>query len=218
MIKRIQTVITLSLIVLLTGISSEVFAQRANRVTDRQVDVLLRRIETRADTFQRSLAQALNRSRADGSIREDEINNYVRDFEAATDRLRTSFTGRRVQSADIEEVLSRGWAINNFMKSNRLGTTTESHWNLLRTDLRTLANYYNVSWRWDEISYNPYPGSSTRDPDDRSPGRDPNDRTPGRGGFGNNRLTGTYTLDTTRSDNVRAVIDRVTRGQDTQSS
>jgi hypothetical protein len=209
MTKRIQSVITLSLIVLLSGISSEAFAQRTGRVTDYQMNQLLRRIETRTDAFQRSLAQALNRSRADGSIREDEINNYVREFEAATDRLQTNFTGKRVVNTDIEEVLNRGWAINNFMKSNRLGSATESTWNLLRTDLRTLGNYYNVAWRWDDVSYNPYPGPSNQNPIDRNPGR---------GGFGNNRLTGTYTLDRTRSDNVRTVIDRATRGQDTQGS
>lgn len=182
---------------------------RTSRISDYQMNQLLQSIETRADTFQSSLAQALNRSRANGTIREDEINNFVRDFEVATDKLRNNFNGRRATNADVEEVLNRGWAINNFMKSNRLGTTTESHWNYLRTDLRTLATSYNVSWRWDEISYNPYPEPSNQYP---------NNNNPGRGGYGNNRLTGTYTLDTSRSDNVRTVIDRATSGQDTQAS
>lgn len=208
MTKRSGTFITLSLLMLLSGLSLTVLAQRPYRVSDRQLDQLLRRIETRADTFQSSLVQALNRSRANGTNRENEINNYVRDFEAATNRLRANFNGRSTTASDVEEVLGRGWAINNFVKNNNLGYPAVGNWNTLRSDLRTLATYFNVSWRWDDASYNPYPGSGNQFPDN----------PPGRGGYGSNRLTGTYVLDTGRSDNVRTVIDRAISGQDTQNS
>jgi outer membrane lipoprotein SlyB len=217
MMKRRSTFITLSLMILLSAISVTALAQqRPYRVSDRQLDQLLRRIETRADAFQASLAQALNRSRTNGTNRESEINNYVRDFEAATDRLRSNFNGRTTSASDVEEVLSRGWAINNFVKNNNLGYPAAGNWNNLRSDLRTLAGYYNVSWRWDDTTYNPYPsGSGSNYPG--SGNQYPNN--PGRGGYGNSRqLEGTYVLDTGRSDNVRTVIDRAIRGQDTQNS
>jgi hypothetical protein len=210
--KRIGTMITLSLLVLLAGISQTALAQRPYRVSDRQLDQLLQRIETRADAFQTSLAQSLNRSRLNGTNREQEINNYVRDFEAATDRLRSNFNGRSTTASDVEEVLGRGWAINNFMKSTNLGYPAAGNWNNLRSDLRTLSGYFNLSWRWDDTSYNPYPSSGNQYPD-----RDDN-RYPGRGGFGSSRMTGTYVLDTGRSDNVRTVIDRAISGQDSQNS
>lgn len=206
MIKKRGTFITLSLLMLLSSLSLTALAQRPYRVSDRQLDTLLRRIETRADAFQSSLAQALNRSRINGTNREQEINDYVRAFEAATDRLRSNFNGRSTTSSDVEEVLGRGWAINNFVKNNNLGYPAAGNWNNLRSDLRTLAGYFNLSWRWDDASYNPYPVN--QEPD----------RNPGRGGFGSNRLTGTYVLDRTRSDNVRTVIDRAISGQDTQNS
>lgn len=212
--------IILSLMVLLSGLSlTAVAQQRPYRVSDRQIDDLLRRIETRADTFQASLAQELNRSRVNGTNRENEINNYVRDFEAATDRLRSNFNGRNTSASDVQEVLDRGWAINNFVKNNNLGYPAAGNWNNLRSDLRTLAGYYNVSWRWDDTTYNPYPGPGAQYPDrgNQYPGRD-YPRGPGRGGFGNNRLAGTYVLDTSRSDSVSTVIDRAVRGQDTQNS
>jgi hypothetical protein len=209
MIKRKGSFITLSLMILLSAMSVTAMAQqRPYRISDRQLDLLLRRIETRADAFQASLAQALNRSRANGTNRESEINNYVRDFEAATDRLRSNFNGKSTTASDVEEVLGRGWAINNFVKTNNLGYPAVGNWNNLRSDLRTLAGYYNVSWRWDDASYNPYPAAGNQYPNDNR----------GRGGYGNNRLEGTYVLDTGRSDNVRNVIDRAIRGQDTQNS
>jgi len=219
MLHRKRIFITFQLLILLLGLSLMAVAQqRPYRVSDRQIDDLLRRIETRADAFQASLTQSLNRGRVNGTNRESEINDYLRDFETATNRLRSNFNSKSTSASDVEEVLSRGWAINNFVKNNNPGYPAAGNWNNLRSDLRTLAGYYNVSWRWDDTTYNPYPSAGSQNPDRNYPRDNQFPRGPGRGGYGNNRLAGTYVLDTTRSDNVTTVIDRAVRGQDTQSS
>lgn len=230
MLHRKRIFITFQLLILLSGLSlTAVAQQRPYRVSDRQIDELLRRIETRADAFQASLTQSPGRGRVNGTNRDSEINDYLKDFETATSRLRSNFNSKSTSASDVEEVLDRGWAINNFVKNNNPGYPAAGNWNNLRSDLRTLAGYYNVEWRWDDTTYNPYPGPGAQNSDrdyprgNQNPGRDyPRDnqfpRGPGRGGFGNNRLAGTYVLDTTRSDNVSTVIDRVVRGQDSQNS
>ncbi|MGI9054931.1 MAG: hypothetical protein ACR2F2_03925, partial [Pyrinomonadaceae bacterium] len=55
------------------------------RVTDRQVQNLINRIEQRTDVFKTNLDRALDNSRLDGSDTEDAVNNYVEDFENSTD-------------------------------------------------------------------------------------------------------------------------------------
>ena len=167
-------------------------SQRPYRVTDRQLDTLIRRIETRTDTFRASLDRALDRTRYDGTRAEDDINRFVRDFEAATDTLRSRFGSRTSVASDVENVLRQASLIDNFVQRNRLNRQTVDNWSLIRTDLNELASTYSVAWNWNT---NPLPG--------------PADTFPG-GTRAANRLTGTFRLDSTRSDNPRTVAERAT--------
>jgi hypothetical protein len=170
-------------------------SQRPYRMTDREVEQIIRRLETNTDRFQSSLGTTLNNNnRIDNTRREDRINEFVREFEAATDQLRARFNSRASVAADVENVLTRAQRIDNFMQRNRLGARAESDWALVRTDLDALAQTYSVAWNWN------------------------NRALPGAGGIiGDNRynsdsrLTGTFTLDRSRSDDARTVADRVTR-------
>jgi hypothetical protein len=127
--------------------------QRAYRLSDRDVEQNIRRLETRADNFKSSLDAALDRSALNGTRSEDEINQYVSEFEKATDQLRDRFSSRRSVAADVENVLQRAASIDNFISNNRLNRRTENDWALVKTELNTLANAYSVAWRWDGRSY-----------------------------------------------------------------
>lgn len=140
-----------------TAITAQV---RAYRVSDRQVQSLLDRLENRTDTFKAEVDRALDRSPVDGTSREDFLNNMVANFETATDRLNTNFSDRRSTSADVEEVLTRAVRINTFMRNNRLTRTAQNEWNLIRTDLDTLAGYYRVTANWEVAQT--FPGGGPR--------------------------------------------------------
>ena len=132
------------------GAASSVSAQRAYRDSDANVRNLIQRIETRSDTLQRSIDTALDRSRLDGTTREDEINRLVADFEAATDRLRQRFESRNSTAVDARAVLQNAAPINRFIINNRLGNPAERDWRLLQSDLDQLArNYYITNWAWN---------------------------------------------------------------------
>lgn len=163
------------------------------RVSDQELRQLITRIENRADRFQASVAAALNNSRYDGRNREDNVNEFVQNFETATNRLRENFNNRQSTTADVQEVLNRAARIDRFMQRNRLDTRAENDWSLLRADLNTLASYYNVTWNWDANTL-PNQGGGM-----------------GGGVYASNRLTGTYRLDTTRSDDARMAAQRATR-------
>ncbi len=109
---------------------------------------ILNRIEDRTDRFRDSLDSALDDSRLNGSNREDNINQFVRDFEQATDRLRDRFDrGQRI-TADVQEVLNRASRIDNLMRRRRLGSNVEREWVSLRQDLNELARISNVARRF----------------------------------------------------------------------
>ena len=192
---------TLALVLTIATISAGFSAgaqQRAYRVSEQQVDQLLGRIESRSSQFRRSLYDALNRTPIDGTRQEDNINEFVRSFETATATLRDRFRGRRDVADDVREVLNRAAYIDSFMRRHNLSASPEEDWRALRSDLDVLADYYNVTWGWDNNASTPGRGT---------PGRD----WPGRNSAAN-RLTGTYRLDATRSDDVWRVAQRTTRG------
>jgi hypothetical protein len=163
------------------------------RVSERELRQLIARIDNRAARFRTSISSALNDSRYNGGNREDRINNLVQNFDTAAARLRSNFNSRQSTAADAQEVLNTAARIDRFMQRNQLDQRAEDDWTQLRTDLNTLASYYNISWNWDAQGGGPY-------------------NTGGGGvGYGNNSLTGTYRLDTTRSDDARQAAERATR-------
>lgn len=109
---------------------------------------IIRQLETDTDRFKSSLDHALDDSRLDGTRTEDEINEYVKRFEEATDRLKDRAEDQKFAPGAANEVLTRGRSINVFMRTHRLRGDAEADWARVRNDLNRLANAYNIRWRW----------------------------------------------------------------------
>lgn len=161
--------------------------QRSYRGTYQSVLQLIHRIEDRTDLFRNSLDTALDQSTLDGSIAEDNINLFVRDFDAAVSRLRERFGRRQSTAVDAQEVLNRAAAIDDFLRRRPVDARTKRAWSNLRLQLNQLASAYSVSWP---------ARSSVR---------------PGAGPYTASRLTGTYRLDPTRSDDPREAAEKATQ-------
>ncbi len=159
--NRVRQTISLALVLALTsiGLLAQPQGRRAYRVTDRQVDELIRRVETSADTFRSSAAMALDRSNYNGTQTEDEMNRIVQNFETATDQLRSRFNSRNSVAADVENLLRQAAFIDDFMMRNRLNQRVVSDWALVRTDLDALARAYGVTWRWGQTASQPATGT-----------------------------------------------------------
>ena len=161
-------------------------------VTDRQVQTLLSRIELKTTNFKRQMDLAI-RSDTAADRSDDEIVEDIAALEAAELRLKQRFDSRQSSSLDAAEVLTRATEIDQFMTRNRLNPQTQAQWRNLKADLNTLATYYSVSWNWNQTI-----------PSNTGPTRDG-----GMGGLRNfdARLTGTYRLNTSLSENTTAAID-----------
>jgi predicted glycoside hydrolase/deacetylase ChbG (UPF0249 family) len=126
------------------------FVDLPYRVSDKQVEELIHSIETQSDVFRKSLDTALDRSRLDGTRREDDINSFVKEFYKETKRLHEHFDSHKSTTGDVETVLNRAGQIDQFMRRNRLQHDREAQreWLQLRAHLEELAQLYNVNWRW----------------------------------------------------------------------
>jgi len=174
----------------------------AYRINDRQLDNIIRRIENGADRFRASIAGSLDRSRYDGTRAEDNINQFIRDFETATDQLRSRFDARSSAASDVENVLRQATYIDDFMTRQTLSVRAENDWTTLKGDLNQLASAYSVAWNWDVRSLPSY-GTTTADANvfgqDRRTARQ------------SNRLTGTFRLDASQSDNAMTATETAVR-------
>lgn len=166
---------------------------RPYRITDRQLEVILNRVDTRSSNLRASVDAALDRGPLDGTRREDDINSFMRSFSDATEQLRNRFNSRRSVADDVQNVLDRATQIDDFMLRHRLTPRAQRDWSLLKSDLSELANAYSVTPRWGNTNSFPTSGSSSST-------------------YGyQNRLTGTYQLDASRSDDPHAIVDRATQ-------
>jgi len=173
------------------GVSSQ--WQGRSRGTFQSVQQLIHRIENHADLFRNSLDAELQRSSMDDmratTRGQENITVFMNDFEGAVRRLHERFDRRESNATDAQEVLNRASLIDRFMSRRQLDSRTQQYWTNLRSDLDQLANAYRVSWPASGRGYG------------------------GPGSYGNprlsaNRLTGTYQLDRSRSDDPANAADR----------
>jgi hypothetical protein len=161
--------------------------QRSYRGTYQSVRQLIHRIEDRTDLFRNSLDASLSRSPIDGMSADDDINLFVRDFDSAVTRLRERFERREATAVDAQEVLNRAATIEGFLRRRPLDARTQQDWSNLRPQLNQLARTFNVTWPTAR-SISAAQTSSVA-----------------------SRLTGTYRLDPSRSDDPRDAAQKITQ-------
>ena len=153
-------------------------------LSDAQMRQLVNRINTRTTTFSRALRMDLNRRSVADRNAADEIRGHMSEFEMALIQLRNRVNSRQSTSSDVRALLDHAVFLNNFVTDRRLSNRTENSWNTLRPDLDRLASAFNVAWNW------------TNQPGDSASSYD---------------LTGTFRLNSARSDDVRRAVDNATR-------
>jgi len=168
---------------------------------DFQLRQLVQRIDTRTSTFSRQLRLDLNRRGGyNDRYSADQVRSELSQFESAVMQFRNRANSRQASADDARNVLQQATFLHNFVANTQLSNATESNWNLLQQDLDQLATAFNVSWNWsnsDSGYPSGYPGSYPRG-------------YPGSG-YGNGRLTGTYRINNSRSEDVRRAAESATR-------
>jgi hypothetical protein len=164
------------------GVSATAQRQTSS-VNTRQVSAILQRLDQSSNRFRNSLNSALAQERIGATRTQNDINSIEPAFESAVNQFRDRFTRRQARAADVRNILQKASLVNDYMNRNGLNQQAQSDWLKVQTDLNALANAYGISWQWKQ--QDTYYSSS--------------------------RLTGTFRLNSSRSDNPRDVADRVTR-------
>jgi hypothetical protein len=118
------------------------------RLNDTEIEQILHRIEQRSEKFRSSLDRSLDKSRLDGTSREDDINGFIKKFDLEVKRLHDRFDDRKSVAADVQTVLASAAAIDDFMRRHRVADKAQDEWSALRINLDELSVAYGVGWRW----------------------------------------------------------------------
>ena len=118
------------------------------RLNDKQVKKVMAQLKKDTGKFRKSIDSSLDKSRLNGTNREDNINRFLKNYEDATERLYSRFKDNKSVGADVEAVLDGAAEIDRLMTRRVAGERAQRDWASVRQDLRQLAEAYNVSWRW----------------------------------------------------------------------
>lgn len=157
------------------------------RLSESELNQLIQRVENGGDTFRVSLTDAFSRSPYDRTRSEGNMNDALRGFKKATDQVRIRFDARQLVTDDVRRLLDQATPLDTFMRDNPLTDRVKSDWSTLRGDLSGLASAYDVAPSWGNSTISTSEYKST------------------------NRLTGTFRLNSARSDNPRDKAQRATQ-------
>lgn len=189
-ILRKTLVAIFAVMLLTTGASLSQAQNQGYRGTMRTMRPLIVRLDTRASAFANNVQNALATDNY-GANREENISSLVREFDDSVNILRVQFDARQSTTFEAQRVLDLGSRIDRFMRRNAINAARQREWANLRVDLTQLARAYSVTWP--------------------SVARSNTGNIPTTGRYGSDRLTGTYRLDTSRSDNARDAAERATQ-------
>ena len=136
-------------IAFLTTMAAAQGTHKGNFYTKADVDRIIRRVEERSDAFRLVVDRSLDRSALNGTNREDNINQQIKELENAIDRLRNDFD--RAQSweetrSQVQRVMNEADEVNAIVRRGRWrrGGPVKAEWSMVRTDLNKLAGIYNL--------------------------------------------------------------------------
>lgn len=126
---------------------------RPGRISDgerRHLRDLGRRIEDRSEDFQRNLDRFLDRSRHNGSQREDHVNDDVKQFRRAADRFRDKAgdsNDLNRSAGEARQLLETASHVERYLRRLRLDSRTASDWRRIRSDLGAVSRIYGFRYR-----------------------------------------------------------------------
>jgi hypothetical protein len=174
---------------------AQVSAQRS-RVNEREVRDTLRRLAVKLDDFRYNLDYELKQQRA-SQADEDAIFDSFDDLQRQVTDFQNRFSRRRDSQQDVSNLLAQAKTVDENLSRLRLNSTLRREWTDTRGLFERLAGNYGVSWDWR------------------------GNQSPTTGNFPSGNfsrgLSGTYQLDTARSENANDIAERAIRDANIQN-
>ena len=121
------------------------YPDNRGRYDDRGLRDSVHRLDRLAKDFERDMDRALDRSRANGSSREDRINEEVHQFRDAVGDLKSRVGNGRDLNRSADEarrVLEEGQQLNRVARPRWFDSRLASEWSQIQRELSYISNVY----------------------------------------------------------------------------
>ena len=147
--RLLMIILSLGVFALISASNAVAQTRSAARASNRQMQTLLVRIETKIDILKEEAQRFADRGGNNGSTQGQQLGDYLITLEQSTAKLHEAMDARQPLDDGVTDVLNDATAVNRFMAANRVTTSAQSQWLSLKTDLTTLGTYNGVSWNWN---------------------------------------------------------------------
>jgi hypothetical protein len=120
------------------------------RNDDRYLRDSVHRLDKLAKDFEHDMDQALDRSRVNGSRREDQINSVVHDFRRAAGDLKSRVGNGRDLNRSANEasrVLQLADQVDRVARPRWFDSRLSSEWSQIQRELRVISDVYGYGYR-----------------------------------------------------------------------
>jgi hypothetical protein len=129
---------------------------RRGRYDERQVRDLAERIKDRSRRLESSVDSFLDRSRVNGTRREDHVNDDVREFRRAADRFRERVgNGRDLNRSanEARQLVASANHVDRMLSRLRVDSRVYADWREIERDLSYVADIYGINYRGGNDDY-----------------------------------------------------------------
>jgi hypothetical protein len=119
------------------------------RYDERYLRDSIHRLDRLAKDFERDLDRGLDRSRVDGTRREDQINARGRNFRRAVGDLKSAFgNGRDLNRSrdEAQRVLAEAQQFDRFGRNRGIDNQVANDWSQIRRELDIISNAYGLGY------------------------------------------------------------------------
>jgi hypothetical protein len=183
-----------ALIAVVTIVGSLFGTAVAQQRNERQVRDIIRNLNSQVDSFQYTIEDDMQRSSANSR----DISDVSQSLDNLQDKLKAfedNLNARRENRDDVNEVVTAAQDIESYFRRERPSQRIQQDWSAIRNNIDRLAGSYGVTPNWSgrvsavqSSQGSRYPSRSTSLPSNDSD------------------LTGTYRLDTSRSENTDQIL------------
>lgn len=168
---------------------------QAQRIDEREVRDILRQLTVKLDDLKYNIDLEVRQRNITRSSRERLLQAF-NSLQFQTLDFQDKFSKRHDSQYHVSDVLIRAKVFDEELMNVRLGFTVQRDWESTKTLYNRLAAAYGISWDWQSGSSRTNVGVGTS--------------------FRIN-LNGSYSLDRSRSDDVRLIAERAVRNSDVQN-
>lgn len=190
-VRRFAAVFAMISAVLLTTAT----IAEAQKRDDRDIRDAMRSLNSKLDDFEMNLRYQMQSGSANTSHLDD-VSDRIRATRDAMRRFQDNFDRKRENRNDVNDIISAAKRVEEFMQTYPQNRVVEDNWKASRSQIDRLSANYGITTIWDSGEE---PPQNVKDyPDDN--------RSAVTGKTFSIGLSGTYTLDTARSENVDEIV------------